>query len=657
MLSSFRAPWVRALCVCSLCVLASPLGAQTDFYNTDRGRPLRTEDAVVIERRAIELQAIPVTASRAGRGLSAVGVAPSIAFGLLPRTQLEIGFPVESRDDLSQPGASTGLAGIEVEALHQLNIESRALPAFALGAGVHLGTGPLAPTRSLGTVRALATRTLGWGRVHLNGAYTLGDALAATDPGADDASRWEAGLAIDHTFFFRSLLAGAEVVARTPMALGAPTEWEAGVGVRHQLSPRLAVDAGLRRRLASGSPSWGLTFGGAYAFARGWRAPASGAAPEARGDDRAGTAGTSRATGTDAAAATARDGTDASARAAASPWITTYEQFYLQAPHNFTFRRRYPAADRLFNAFDYGHAILYELLWSRPSEAQQRLEGAVYDRLTTQVLDAPPRLPLVEDAIEPRYARLAPEAKMMFEWAHLLHRQAYDILADERLDDRAKDAEMGRLLAYYRSRPDLAFSVVPKNMSLMQEQPYSLAFRQAYPKFNGLIWAYHWLQVGLYEPLVVGRTSAERQAGVMATVARFRQMIPGAPDGYPPMMPMTAAIAPTFATRWPEIAIIFDNLHSMHDVISDILANESVPRAEKRTLILKAAYAFRDDTTEVMTVAGWRKMSLDMGVDNQGGPAVGFLPALPVSSMSRGMVMRYDRDGNPRGGEQHHHHP
>jgi hypothetical protein len=612
---------------------AVPAGAQTDFYNTDRGRPLRTEDAVVIERRAIELQAVPLTFERSRRGVSMVGIAPSIAWGLLPRTQLEIGFPLEQRDDLSRSGASTGLAGIEVEALHQLNIESRALPAVAVGAGVHLGAGGLGPTRSVGTVRALATRTLGWGRVHLNGAYTLGAALGATDPGAEDATRWEAGLAVDHTFFFRSLLAGAEVVARGPMAPGGELTWELGTGVRQQLSPRVAVDVGVRRRIASGSPDWGLTLGGAYAFARPWAR--TGAPAAARGS------------------AVARP--DAAARAAASPWITTYEQFYLQAPHNFMFRRRYPAADRLFNAFDYGHAVLYELLWTRPREAERLLEGAVHDRLTTQVLDAPPRLPLVEEAIEPRYARLAPEAKLMFEWAHLLHRQVYDVLADERLDEAGRYREMRRILAYYQSRPDLAFSAVPKNMSLMQEQPYSLAFRQAYPKFNGLIWAYHWLQVGLYEPLVVGRTSAERQAGVMATVARFRQMIPGAPEGYPPMMPMTAAIAPTFAARWPEIAIIFDNLHSMHDVISDILANAAVPRAEKRTLILKAAYAFRDDTTEVMTVEGWRRMALDMGVDNQGGPAVGFLPALPVSTMPRGMVMRYDRDGKPR--EEHHHHP
>lgn len=340
--------------------------------------------------------------------------------------------------------------------------------------------------------------------------------------------------------------------------------------------------------------------------------------------------------------------------AARAQWSTVYEQFYLPADHNFVFRRDYPGADRLFNAFDYGHAILYEVLWTRPATAVPRLEEREYRFLTTRLLNRPPRLPLVEDAIEPLYSRLAPEAKAMFEWAHILHRQVYDILADERLDDGAKDAELRRLLAYYRSRPDLAFSLHPKTMGLMQEQPYSLAFRSGFPRFNGLIWAYHWLQVGLYEPLVVGRTVVERQAGVAATVARFRQMLEDPPNGFPVVMPMTAAIAPAFAARWPELAIVFDNLHSMHDVISDILANPAVARSDKRREILRAAVAYRDDTTEVMTVEAWRRMVEHMGIENQGGPAVGFLPALPTPTVPRGFVMRHDRDGHPIG-EGHRH--
>lgn len=328
---------------------------------------------------------------------------------------------------------------------------------------------------------------------------------------------------------------------------------------------------------------------------------------------------------------------------ARAQWSTAYESFYLQARHNWTFRNHYQAADRLFNAFDFGHAILYETLWTKPDAPASELEERRYAQLTTRILLRPPRLPLEEAAIEVRYARLAPEAKVMFDWAHVLHRQLYDVLADERLDQASKDAEVARLVAYYRSRADLAFSTRPKSMALMQQQPYSLAFRQRYPKFNGLIWAYHWLQVGLYEPLVVGADATARQAGVRAAVARFWQMLGDAPRSFPHQMPMTAAISPAFAARYPEAAIIFDNLHSMHDVISDILANASVPRDRKRAEILRAVRLFRDDTSYVMaSEAAWRTMSIEMGVENMGGPAVGFLPDLPAPSVSFGAVMTHD---------------
>jgi uncharacterized protein (DUF305 family) len=327
---------------------------------------------------------------------------------------------------------------------------------------------------------------------------------------------------------------------------------------------------------------------------------------------------------------------------AGAQWVTVPEQFYLQASHNWVFRARHANADRLFNAFDFGHAILYEELYVRPEAPASRLEEGIYDRLVRQVLVRPPRVPLEEAAIAVRYTRLAPEAKAMFEWAHLLHRQLYDVLADERLSPAQQDAEVARLLRYYRSRPDLAFSARPKSMALMQEQPYSLAFRAKYPKFNGLIWGYHWLQVGLYEPLVAGRSTEARQAGVRAAVARFWQMIEGGVATLPHQMPMTAAVAPAFAARYPEAAIVFDNLHSMHDVISDILANPAVPRDAKRAEILRAAARFRDDTTEVMTEAGWRRMSQEMGVENMGGVATAALGPLPAPSVTRGAVMTHD---------------
>ena len=324
---------------------------------------------------------------------------------------------------------------------------------------------------------------------------------------------------------------------------------------------------------------------------------------------------------------------------ARAQWSTTYDQFYYPGEFNWQFRENYPAADRLFNAFDYGHAILYERLWDDPGGPVSRLEEKEYNFITRKLLVNPPRVPLEEAAIEVAYAKLAPEAKMMFDWAHLFHRQVYDVWADERIPVAEKDAKVAALLRYYKSRPDLAFSSQSKTMELMEGQPYSLAFRRNYPKFNGLIWAYHWLQVGLYEPLVVGKTLDERQTGVLAAVARFRQMIENPPTNMPRIMPMTAAISPTFAARYPEAAIIFDNLHSMHDVVSDILANARVPHNRKRAEILKAAQRYRDATSFVQSVAEWREMAITMGVENMGGPVGGTLTGFPQPTVERGAVM------------------
>lgn len=323
---------------------------------------------------------------------------------------------------------------------------------------------------------------------------------------------------------------------------------------------------------------------------------------------------------------------------ASAQWSTAHEQYYLPGSSNWQFRDNYPAGDRLFNAFDYGHAILYEKLWTKPGAPVSLLEDKEYDFITRELLVHPPNLPLQEAAIEVEYAKLAPEAKMMFDWAHLLHRQIYDAWADERLTVAQKDARVQELIRYYKSRKDLAFSSQPKSMDLMEGQPYSLAFRKNYPKFNGLIWAYHWLQIGLYEPLLAGKNKDERQTGVLATVARFRQMIENPPTSMPRMMPMTAAVAPLFSARYPEAAIIFDNLHSMHDVVSDILANPAVPRNRKRAEILLAASRYRDNTSYVITPPEWREMAQAMGVENMGGPAIGFLPGFPEPTVERGAL-------------------
>ena len=296
-----------------------------------------------------------------------------------------------------------------------------------------------------------------------------------------------------------------------------------------------------------------------------------------------------------------------------------YEQTYMPAAHNWAFRAEYPEADRLFNAFDYGHAILYETLWRKPDASQQILDQKQYDFITKKLLVNPPRVMLDESAIGPEFSKLAPEALEMFEWAHMLHRQIYDVLADERVKSEDKDARIAEVLRYYQSRPALAFSSRPKDMELMEGQAYSLAFRKKFPKYNGLIWSYHWLQMTLYDALLAGRTLAERRANVALVTNRFREMLKGGQTSLPAMMPMSPAIATRFSTRYPEAAIIFDNLHSLHDVVSDILSNSAVPRERKRQTILAAAAQYRDDTSHVTSTEAWRSMASEMGVGNMGG--------------------------------------
>jgi hypothetical protein len=306
------------------------------------------------------------------------------------------------------------------------------------------------------------------------------------------------------------------------------------------------------------------------------------------------------------------------------------EQFYYPGPFNWQFLKRYPEAARLINAFDYGHAVLYEVLYTRRGDDARTALADQFRYLTTDLLVRPPRYAIAEEAVMPRYAKLAWRAKQMFDWAHLLHRQIYDVYADPRVAPAAKDSLIERLTDYYLSRPEYAFAAQPKSMTLMNDQYFSQMFRRFDPRFNGLIWAYHWLQVGLYEPFVVYRTPSEQKAAVQATVARFWSMLGDPPSHMPAVMPMTATVAPRFAARHPRAAAIFDNLHMAHDIISDILVSDSVPHERKREVIYAQLRELSDSSRNVMSWDDWREMGDMMGgVDAMGGPAVGIVPEAP----------------------------
>ena len=268
---------------------AAPAAAQTDYYNTDLGRPLQIEDYLSLERYGIELQAAPLRIERGRGGVYNWGIEPELAYGVLPRTQLEVGLPLAYLDAGPLGGRTSGLAGVDVSLLHQLNAET-AIPGLAVVAEALLPAGGLGPDRAYVSAKGIATRTLSWARFHANAQYTFGSRLpddgeaagglaGSSDQlgaGAVEVSRWTAGLAADRTFPLQSLLVGGELYARQPLRRGEDVELASTLGVRYQYGPRLALDGGLGRRLIGDDQGWYATFGTAYAFSLPFLIPSRG---------------------------------------------------------------------------------------------------------------------------------------------------------------------------------------------------------------------------------------------------------------------------------------------------------------------------------------------------------------------------------------------
>ena len=251
---------------------AAPVAAQTDYYNTDAGRPLQIEDASPVERRAFEIQAAPFRLERSRSGVYHWSIEPELAYGILPRTNIEVGVPF-AFIDAGGGEKTSGLAGLHLSAFHNLNVET-SIPALAVSAAVLLPVGSLAPDEVYTSVKGILTRTFTWARFHVNGEYTFGSRLGAADArsaSAAELSSWIGGLAVDRAFPLTALLVTGEVYAREPIHTDEDLEWNTGIGLRYQLDPRFNIDGGIGRRLTGDDRGWYVTFGTAYAVGLPWR--------------------------------------------------------------------------------------------------------------------------------------------------------------------------------------------------------------------------------------------------------------------------------------------------------------------------------------------------------------------------------------------------
>jgi len=305
------------------CLPAAQLVAQSGYRNTEAGRPVRIEDAAPTERFGIEFQFPSFRLERLQSHVQRSQIEPRLSFGILPRTELEIRAPIVFREGASL--ATSGLAGIGVGVMRNFNDETPSLPAFAASAEVLLPAGGAATSPGTLAVRALATRTLSFARVHVNAAYgtynlisypavagnpsctqncggitfvPINDGPCELEP-ADggivvppalpllpafrrqtvptlpdltklatvrQGRRLLVGVAGDHSFALWSTMVAADLFVERFSLSTSPADWTAELGARHQLGPQMVFDAAVGRRFTGASQAWFFSVGSSFTF-------------------------------------------------------------------------------------------------------------------------------------------------------------------------------------------------------------------------------------------------------------------------------------------------------------------------------------------------------------------------------------------------------
>jgi hypothetical protein len=280
-------------------------------------------------------------------------------------------------------------------------------------------------------------------------------------------------------------------------------------------------------------------------------------------------------------------------------WITRDERWPMRGPWLWAVYRELPQFYRELNGIDFGHAYLAETLLH--TQDPQQVERARQDVL--DFIFSAPRVPPDEDIIAPTLTRMIWEAHKAFNWAHTFHRTVYDLYASDQVQD--KESALRQVYADYIAKPEAITSHELDLHGKLWSFPESQSFSNKFRKFNTQIWSYHWLQAATYDVQLIGNAAKQRE--LMPKLIEFYHGYLKQPPVEWQFMPMMAEGAPKFASHFPEIAAVFDNLHMLHDNIDDILSRPDLyPTLEvKRAAILKILpiYLHRNHAQEDRYVA------------------------------------------------------
>ncbi len=263
------------------------------------------------------------------------------------------------------------------------------------------------------------------------------------------------------------------------------------------------------------------------------------------------------------------------------------KRFYYRALWNFALREHLRDLDIEFNGVDFGHSNLYENLLLTGAKDVPAIEERARNE-TIRFIASRPVLNPNEEAIAPTYMKMAWKAQNTFDEAHALHRATYDIYVSDLAD---REGALRKVLAFYQKS---GYAITSKRLDhqRLDTFPYSKSFRRKFPLFNATIWAYHYLQVVVYDALGAAPDLQSKRQAVKPILHTYHGYLDQPPVGWT-FMPMTEELSPKFVADFPEIANIFDNLHMMHDNISDILTTDLLPTwEEKRKEIYRITQAY-----------------------------------------------------------------
>jgi hypothetical protein len=221
-------------------VMLPTVALALDHDNLDPNRPIAIEDAYVIPKGEIGVEG-GVTFNDRKEGKGRFGFQPQIIYGAFENMQLELMTGLVTEPTTVAGDDKSG--DLSVGVLYNFNTETIDLPAFALRAEVGFPTG--VNSRGLDTeLTGVMTRSFGRWRTHVNIGYTF---LGAPQ-GQERSGTYRVVAAVSYPLGYPTSLRDtiiANVFTRQSDLVGQRNPTGVGIGLRHQVSSRVVLDAGL----------------------------------------------------------------------------------------------------------------------------------------------------------------------------------------------------------------------------------------------------------------------------------------------------------------------------------------------------------------------------------------------------------------------------